>query len=48
MSIVFLVVKECLVVFNYKLWEYLPRDKNDKFLKRSLVISFFWRLVVYS
>lgn len=40
MLIVFLVVKECFVVFEFELWEYLPRDNNDENFKRSLVISF--------
>lgn len=48
MSIVFLVVKEHFVIFESKLWEYLPREKNDGNFKRPLVISFFWLLVVYS
>jgi hypothetical protein len=41
MSIVFLVVKECFLAFHFQLQEYLPKDKNDGNLKRSLVISFF-------
>jgi hypothetical protein len=39
MSIVLFVMKDCFFVFNFKLQEYIPMDK-DKNLKRPLVISY--------
>jgi hypothetical protein len=41
MSVVFLIMKECFVVFDFELQKYLPINKNDKNFGRSLVILFF-------
>jgi hypothetical protein len=42
MSIFFLVMHECFVVFDFELQEYLTKEKNDKNFKTSFVISFFF------
>jgi hypothetical protein len=35
MSIIFLVMKECFVEFDFKLQEYLPRNMNDGNIRKS-------------
>jgi hypothetical protein len=48
MSTIIRIMKECFLTFEFKLQEYLPRDKNHDNFKIFFIISISWFLVVYS